>query len=83
LLLFTFFEDEGRYKISVDEVTVNHIISCSLVAVSYVFSLFYVLNIMYPKEAALTLEFIQRYVLTNFFVNFIVFLVLQCHTKVT
>ncbi|CAM4314419.1 unnamed protein product [Leuciscus chuanchicus] len=52
--------DEGRYKISVDEVTVNHIISSSLVAVSYVFSLFYVLNIMYPKGAALTLEFIQR-----------------------
>ncbi|KAJ8333573.1 hypothetical protein SKAU_G00415810 [Synaphobranchus kaupii] len=27
---------------------------------SYVFSLFYVLNVKYPKGAALTLEFIQR-----------------------
>ncbi|XP_049912396.1 uncharacterized protein LOC126397561 [Epinephelus moara] len=52
--------DEGRYKLSVDEVTVNKNISCPLVAVSCMFSLFYVLNIKYPKEAALTLEFIQR-----------------------
>ncbi|TDH09030.1 hypothetical protein EPR50_G00104010 [Perca flavescens] len=51
--------DEGRYKISVDEVTVN-IVGCPLVAVSYMFSLYYVLNIKYPKGAALTLEFIQR-----------------------
>lgn len=56
-----------------DEVTVNHI-SCSLVTVNYVFSLFYVLIIMYPKGVALTLEFIQRYVLTKFFVHFIVLL---------
>ncbi|KAF1371462.1 hypothetical protein PFLUV_G00278000 [Perca fluviatilis] len=40
--------DEGRYKISVDEVTVN-IVGCPLVAVSYMFSLYYVLNIKYPK----------------------------------
>ncbi|XP_032363507.1 uncharacterized protein LOC116676683 [Etheostoma spectabile] len=51
--------DEGRYKMSVDEVPVN-IIGCPLVAVSYMFSLYYVLNIKYPTGAALTLEFIQR-----------------------
>lgn len=52
--------DEGRYKLSVDEVTVNSNISCPLVALSCMFSLFYVVNIKYPKGAALTLEFIQR-----------------------
>uniref|UniRef100_A0A671UW94 Uncharacterized protein n=2 Tax=Sparus aurata TaxID=8175 RepID=A0A671UW94_SPAAU len=55
--------DEGQYKLAVDQVIFNKIISCPLVAFSCMFSIFYVLNIKYPKEAALTLEFIQRYVL--------------------
>lgn len=62
VLLMCFIADEGRYQISVDQVTVNNNITCPLIAVSYMFSLFYVLNIMYPKGAALSLEFIQRYV---------------------
>lgn len=36
-----------------------------LTAISRLFSYFYVLNIEYPKEAAATLEFIQRWAYSN------------------
>ncbi|XP_055067845.2 uncharacterized protein [Misgurnus anguillicaudatus] len=51
---------DGLFKIAVDHEIVNDHITSPIVALSYTFSLFYVLNIKYPKEMALTLEFIQR-----------------------
>ncbi|XP_065145066.1 uncharacterized protein [Paramisgurnus dabryanus] len=51
---------DGLFKIAVDHEVVNDHITSPIVALSYTFSLFYVLNIKYPKEMALTLEFIQR-----------------------
>lgn len=51
---------DDHFKIAVDQVIVNNHISSIVLALSYTFSLFYVLNIRYPKEMALTLEFIQR-----------------------
>ncbi|XP_041860268.1 uncharacterized protein LOC121651876 [Melanotaenia boesemani] len=52
--------DDRRFKIAVDQEVVNDHINSPIVALSYAFSLFYVLNIKYPKEMSLTLEFIQR-----------------------
>ncbi|KAJ8369415.1 hypothetical protein SKAU_G00094430, partial [Synaphobranchus kaupii] len=51
---------EDRFKIAVDQVVTNGHLQCPLVALSYMFGLFYVLNIKYPQEVAITLEFIQR-----------------------
>ncbi|XP_039511056.1 uncharacterized protein LOC120465397 isoform X2 [Pimephales promelas] len=51
---------DGRFKIAVDQEIVNDHITSPVVALSYAFSLFYVLNIKYPKEMSLSLEFIQR-----------------------
>ncbi|XP_066526280.1 uncharacterized protein si:ch211-86h15.1 isoform X1 [Hoplias malabaricus] len=51
------------YKMVVDQTVVNDHVSCPLTALSYLFSLFFVLNIQYPKDAALSLDFIQRIVL--------------------
>ncbi|KAI7798563.1 uncharacterized protein LOC130567110 [Triplophysa rosa] len=50
----------GLFKIAVDQEVVNDHITSPIVALSYAFCLFYVLNIKYPKEMGLTLEFIQR-----------------------
>ncbi|XP_062413480.1 uncharacterized protein LOC134132903 isoform X2 [Pungitius pungitius] len=51
---------DQRFKIAVDQEVVNDHINSVIVALSYAFSLFYVLNIKYPKEMSITLEFIQR-----------------------
>ncbi|XP_017550209.2 uncharacterized protein LOC108425773 isoform X1 [Pygocentrus nattereri] len=48
------------FQMAVDQTVVNDHLCCPLTALSYLFSLFYVLNIQYPKDAALSLEFIQR-----------------------
>ncbi|KAL7870389.1 hypothetical protein SRHO_G00078860, partial [Serrasalmus rhombeus] len=52
--------DEHRFKVAVDQVMTIAELHCPLVALAYMFSMFYLMNIKYPKEAALTLEFIQR-----------------------
>ncbi|XP_060772952.1 zinc finger and BTB domain-containing protein 17-like isoform X1 [Neoarius graeffei] len=51
---------DHHYKIAVDQEVVNNHISSMIVALSYTFAAFYVFNIKYPKDMALTLEFIQR-----------------------
>ncbi|XP_031167416.1 uncharacterized protein LOC116058713 [Sander lucioperca] len=51
---------DRRFKIAVDQEVVNDHINSLIVALSYAFSLFYVLNIKYPKKMSITLEFIQR-----------------------
>ncbi|MED6246065.1 hypothetical protein ATANTOWER_012313, partial [Ataeniobius toweri] len=50
---------EQLFKVAVDQVIVNDHIKSLTAALSYAFSMFYVLNIKYPKDMSLTLEFIQ------------------------
>lgn len=50
----------SRFALSVNGVVVCHNISNALAAVSKLFGMFYVLNLHYPDDASLTLEFIQR-----------------------
>ncbi|XP_051799866.1 uncharacterized protein LOC110946856 isoform X2 [Acanthochromis polyacanthus] len=52
--------DNQRFKIAVDREVVNDHITSPVVALSYVFSMFYVYNVRYPEKMALTLEFMQR-----------------------
>ncbi|XP_072522286.1 uncharacterized protein [Salminus brasiliensis] len=50
---------DERYLMAVDQTIVNDHVRCPLTALTYLFCLFYVLNIRYPKDAALSLEFIK------------------------
>ncbi|KAL3979215.1 zinc finger and BTB domain-containing protein 34 [Sarotherodon galilaeus] len=51
---------DQQFKIAVDGLLVNDHITSPIVALSYVFSMFYVCNVQYPPEMAFTLEFMQR-----------------------
>ncbi|XP_026028196.1 uncharacterized protein LOC113025040 isoform X2 [Astatotilapia calliptera] len=51
---------DQQFKIAVDGLLVNDHITSPIVALSYVFSMFYVWNVQYPPEMAFTLEFMQR-----------------------
>ncbi|KAL7842135.1 hypothetical protein SRHO_G00238310 [Serrasalmus rhombeus] len=51
--------DEHLFEVAVDRVMTIPELHCPLVALAYMFSMFYLMNIKYSKEAALTLEFIQ------------------------
>ncbi|XP_023199664.1 uncharacterized protein LOC111610315 isoform X4 [Xiphophorus maculatus] len=55
-----FIMGEQLFKVAVDQMIVNDHIKSPIAALSYAFSMFYVLNIKYPKDMSLTLEFIQR-----------------------
>ncbi|XP_027869633.1 uncharacterized protein LOC114142520 isoform X2 [Xiphophorus couchianus] len=55
-----FIMGEQLFKVAVDQMIVNDHIKSPIAALSYTFSMFYVLNIKYPKDMSLTLEFIQR-----------------------
>lgn len=46
--------------IAVDKVVVNHLIADFQSALAYLFATYYVLNIQYPADSCVTLEFIQR-----------------------
>jgi len=48
-----------KHYLTVDGTIVGNV-SGPVAAIQYVFALFYVLNIQYPKEVGCTLEFIQR-----------------------
>lgn len=49
-----------KYMIAVDKVVVNHLIADFQSALAYLFATYYVLNIQYPADSCVTLEFIQR-----------------------
>uniref|UniRef100_A0A3P8PSA4 Uncharacterized protein n=1 Tax=Astatotilapia calliptera TaxID=8154 RepID=A0A3P8PSA4_ASTCA len=52
---------DQQFKIAVDGLLVNDHITSPIVALSYVFSMFYVWNVQYPPEMAFTLEFMQSF----------------------
>uniref|UniRef100_A0A3P8P1Y1 Uncharacterized protein n=1 Tax=Astatotilapia calliptera TaxID=8154 RepID=A0A3P8P1Y1_ASTCA len=52
---------DQQFKIAVDGLLVNDHITSPIVALSYVFSMFYVCNVQYPPEMAFTLEFMQSF----------------------
>uniref|UniRef100_A0A3P8RIT7 Uncharacterized protein n=1 Tax=Astatotilapia calliptera TaxID=8154 RepID=A0A3P8RIT7_ASTCA len=52
---------DQQFKIAVDGLLVSDHITSPIVALSYVFSMFYVCNVQYPPEMAFTLEFMQSF----------------------
>uniref|UniRef100_W5KJ82 Zinc finger protein with KRAB and SCAN domains 4-like n=1 Tax=Astyanax mexicanus TaxID=7994 RepID=W5KJ82_ASTMX len=52
--------DDEHYLMAVDQTIVNGHISCPLTALTYLICLFYTLNIQFPKDAALALDYVMR-----------------------
>ena len=52
-----------HYLLTVNKVVLFEGEASAVDALSLLFGVFYVLNLEYPQDASLTLEFIQRYVL--------------------
>lgn len=60
LIVFGDMLTSKRFLLSVHGVVVCEDIASATIAVSMLFGLYYVMNLCYPEDAAITLEFLQR-----------------------